>query len=45
MRKDLKDIDVDECEWYEEATRSKVGWRVLYKLGLESYQEAETAQA
>ena len=34
IRKDLKDIEVNEDEWYEEATRSRPGWRATCKLGM-----------
>ena len=29
VRADLKVIAVSECEWYEEACRSRAGWRAL----------------
>ena len=29
VRKDLKDIGVEEGEWYEEAQRSRAGWREM----------------
>ena len=45
MRKDLKDIDVGEGEWYAEARRSRAGWRAMYRLGLEECRDAQTAQA
>ncbi len=35
----LKEIEVDEKEWYEEACRSRPGWRTLRQLGLESTAE------
>ena len=45
IRKDLKEMDVDECKWYEEACRSKSGWREIYKLGVEnSVEQHRTAQ-
>ena len=30
VRKDLKDIGVKEDDWYEEATRSRAGWKAVY---------------
>ena len=45
VRKDLKDIDVEESEWYSEARRSRGGWRVLCRLGMESHREAEVVRA
>ena len=35
IRKDLKKIEVDKSEWYEEACRSRPGLRVICRLGLE----------
>ena len=35
IRKDLKDIEIKEEEWYEEATRSRPGWRAICRLGME----------
>ena len=45
VRKDLKDIDVEESEWYTEARRSRGGWRALCRLGMESRREAEVVRA
>ena len=45
IRKDLKDIEVNEDEWYEEATRSRAGWRATCKLGMERQEEAQVAQS
>ena len=44
VRTDLKDIDVDEKEWYEEARRSRTGWKVMCRLGMESHREAEVVR-
>ncbi len=47
VTKDLKATDLGEDEWYEEACRSRPGWRATCRLGLES-SSAEvqaTAQA
>ena len=45
VRKDLKDIEVEESEWYEEARKSRAGWRALYRAGLESCRETQGTQA
>ena len=41
IRRDLKDIELDESEWYEEACRSRAGWRALCRMGLESHAEQQ----
>ena len=43
MRKDLKDIGVSEEKWFDEAVRLRAGWRVLYRDGVDSYRERQTA--
>ena len=43
--RNLKSVEVGEDEWYEEATRSRTGWRALYRVGLERYREMRGAQA
>ena len=45
VRKDLRDVEVGEHEWYEEATSSRASWRALYRMGLENCREMRTAQA
>ena len=45
VRKDLRDVEVGEHEWYEEATSSRASWRALYRVGLESCREMRTVQA
>ena len=45
VRKDLRDVEVGEHEWYEEATSSRASWRALYWVGLESCREMRTLQA
>ena len=45
IRKDLRDIEVKEDEWYEEATRSRAGWRDTCRLGMERHTEAQVAQS
>ena len=37
--KDLKGIEVDESVWYEEARRSRAGWRAMYHTGLENCRD------
>ena len=44
VRKDLRDVEVGEREWYEEATSSRASWMALYRMGLESCTEMRTAQ-
>ena len=45
MRKDLKDIELSEEKWFEEAVRSRAGWRVLYRDGVDSYRERQIVNA
>ena len=45
VRADLKVIAVSECEWYEEACRSRAGWRALCRCGLESHAEMQAVVA
>ena len=42
--KDLKNIEVNEDEWYKEATRSRTGWRAKCKLGMERQADTQVAQ-
>ena len=41
MRRDLKDIEVDESVWYEETTRSRDGWRAACREGMKRYSEVQ----
>ena len=34
VRRDLKDIDVEELKWYTEARRSRGGWRALCRVAI-----------
>ena len=43
IRKDLKDIEVNEDKLYE-ATRSRAGWRAMCRLGMDRQAEAQVAQ-
>ena len=36
IRRGLKDIEMDESKWYEDATTSRAGWKAAYRLGLEN---------
>ena len=45
MRRDLKDGEVGEHEWYEEVEGSKAGWRALYWVRFEKCRETRTSQA
>ena len=40
MRKDLKSVEVGEDEWYEEAMRSRTGWRALYLVEMWGGEES-----
>ena len=44
MRKDLKDTEVPEEEWYDEAVKSRSGWRALYRGALECIRETEVTR-
>ena len=35
MRKDLEDIGLSEEKWFEEAVRSRAGWKALYRDGVD----------
>ena len=39
MRRDFKDIEVSEEEWYDEAVRSRTGWSTLCHDSLERWRE------
>ena len=39
IRKDLAYIGVDENKWYEEATKSRAGWRALCHCGITAHQD------
>ena len=45
VRADLNVIAVSECEWYEEACRSRAGWRALCRCGFESHAEMQAVAA
>lgn len=45
VRKDLKEVGLEENEWYREATRSRAGWRAMYRDGLELSRESRTVEA
>ena len=36
IRRDLKDIEMDESKWNKEATTSRAGWKAAYRLGLKN---------
>ena len=42
---DLKGIEVDEGEWYGEATTSRAAWRAIYRSGIEDHQELQSSTA
>ena len=35
IRRDLKDVEINEDEWYEEVVETRAGWRATCKLGVE----------
>ena len=43
VKKDVRDVGLYEDEWYEEATRSRAGWRSLCRCGLELHAEAQAS--
>ena len=45
MRRDFKDIEILEEEWYDEAVRSRAGWSTLCRDGLERWRERMGARA
>ena len=36
IRRYLRDIEMDESKWYEEAIKSGAGWKAAYRLGCEN---------
>ena len=40
----MKDIGMNESEWYTEATGSREGWRAVCSLGIGRNTEAQTLQ-
>ena len=45
IRRDLKDIEVDESVWYEEATKSRAGWRATCREGMKRCSEGQAVRA
>ena len=45
IRRDLRDIEVGEDEWFEEATLSRAGWREICREGVERHSEVSRVQA
>ena len=41
IRSDLKGIEVDEGEWYGEATTSRAAWQAIYRSGIEDRLELQ----
>ncbi|XP_062511553.1 uncharacterized protein LOC134187449 [Corticium candelabrum] len=41
MKRDFKDIEVSEKEWYDEAVRLRASWSTLCRDGLERWRERE----
>ena len=42
--KNLKDIGMNEKKWYEEAGKSRAGWKAMYRLGVERCREEKSQQ-
>ena len=45
IRRDLRDIEVGDDEWFEEATLSRAGWREICREGVERHSEVSRLQA
>ena len=45
VRNDLKEVGLEEDEWYREATRSRAGWRAMYQDGLELNRKSRIVEA
>ena len=45
VRRDLKDIGVSEEKWFDEAVRSRAGWRALCREGMNRCRESEKVRA
>ena len=45
LRRDLKDIGVSEKSWFDEAVRSKTGWRALCRDCVSNCRESEKVRA
>ena len=45
IRRDLKDIEVDESVWYEEATKSRAGCRATCRKGMKRCSEDQAVRA
>ena len=44
IRRDLKDVEINEDEWYKEAVESRAGWRATCKLGVKLLTMRQTSQ-
>lgn len=44
IRKDLKNIGVEEEVWYAEARKSRTGWRALYRIGMEEKKDESSVE-
>ena len=44
IRRELKDINLDEGQWYDEATTLRAAWRASCGLGLENHREQRATE-
>jgi len=44
IRKDLKDLGVDEDKWYNEAVTSREGWRALWRRKTDRIPSGQAAE-
>ena len=44
IRRDLKDIEMDESKWYEEDITSRAGWKAVYRMGLKKSDDITATQ-
>ena len=45
IRQDLKDIGVDESQWYNEAVTSRESWRALCRRSLDKVPDGRAAES
>ena len=44
VMKDLKEVKIGEEEWYDEARKSRAGWRTMCRLGIEEITETQQSK-
>ena len=45
MQINLRNVGVGENKWYGEVRKSRTGWKVVYRLGVERCREEKSQQA